>query len=92
MKLELHGYVDACSEIVDRAGKELIIEIGLKKIEATWASLNLSFAPYQVKVQVYNQNDSPVVPWCILVCFEARIIMDRSVALALLYCYVLMIP
>lgn len=50
MKLGLHQYVEACSEIVDRAGKELTIENGLKRIEGTWASLNLSFAPYQVKV------------------------------------------
>ena len=49
MKLGLHQYVDACSEIVDRAGKELTIENGLKRIEDTWASLVLSFAPYQVE-------------------------------------------
>ena len=49
MKLGLHQYVDACSEIVDRASKELTIENGLKRIEDTWASLNLSFAPYQVE-------------------------------------------
>ena len=50
MKLGLHQYVDACSEIVDRAGKELTIENGLKRIEDTWAFLNLSFAPYQVEL------------------------------------------
>ena len=49
MKLGLHQYVDACSEIVDQAGKELTIENGLKKIEETWASLNLTFGPYQVQ-------------------------------------------
>ncbi len=49
MKLGLHQYVDACSEIVDRAGKELTIENALKKVEDTWASLSLSFAPYQVR-------------------------------------------
>ena len=47
MKLGLHQYVDACSEIVDRAAKELTIENGLKHIEDTWASLILSFTPYQ---------------------------------------------
>eukprot|EP00891_Asterochloris_glomerata_P002883 jgi/Astpho2/2883/Aster-01037 len=47
LKLELHNYVDACSEIVDRAQKELIIEKALKKIEETWVSLNLTFSPYQ---------------------------------------------
>lgn len=36
-----------CSEIVDRAQKELIIEKALKKIEETWVSLNLTFSPYQ---------------------------------------------
>ena len=39
--------VDACSEIVDRAQKELNIEKQLKKIEDTWAGLTLVFAPYQ---------------------------------------------
>lgn len=47
LALELHNYVDACSEIVDRAQKELNIEKQLKKIEDTWASLNFGFAPYQ---------------------------------------------
>ena len=37
LALELHNYVDVCSEIVDRAQKELIIEKALKKIEDTWA-------------------------------------------------------
>ena len=45
MKLGLHQYVDACSEIVDRAAKELTVENGLKRIEDTWATLTLSFAP-----------------------------------------------
>ncbi|MEW5311809.1 MAG: hypothetical protein WDW38_003494 [Sanguina aurantia] len=47
LKLELHNFVDACSEIVDRAQKELNIEKQLKKIEDTWAGLNLVFRPYQ---------------------------------------------
>ena len=48
LALELHNFVDACQEIVDRAQKELNIEKQLKKIEDTWAGLDLSFAPYQV--------------------------------------------
>lgn len=48
LALELHNYVDACSEIVDRAQKELNIEKQLKKIEDTWSGLNLVFSPYQV--------------------------------------------
>jgi len=47
LALELHNYVDACSEIVDRAQKELIIEKALKKIDETWSGLNLAFLPYQ---------------------------------------------
>ncbi|KAK9866454.1 hypothetical protein WJX84_011662 [Apatococcus fuscideae] len=47
LKLELHNYVDACSEIVDRAQKELVIEKSLRKIEDTWGALNLTFSPYQ---------------------------------------------
>lgn len=47
LELGLHNYVDACSEIVDRAQKELIIEKALKKIDETWSSLNLTFSPYQ---------------------------------------------
>lgn len=49
MKLGLHQYADACNEIVDRAGKELTIENSLGRLEDTWASLNLAFAPYQVE-------------------------------------------
>jgi len=45
--LELHNYVDACSEIVDRAQKELIIEKALKKIDETWSNLTLEFQSYQ---------------------------------------------
>ena len=52
LALELHNFVDACQEIVDRAQKELNIEKQLKKIEDTWAGLNLSFAPYQVGSRV----------------------------------------
>lgn len=47
LELGLHNYVDACSEIVDRAQKELIIEKALKKIDETWSSLSLTFSPYQ---------------------------------------------
>ena len=47
LDLGLHNYVDACSEIVDRAQKELIIEKALKKIDETWSSLSLTFSPYQ---------------------------------------------
>ncbi len=39
--------MDACSEIVDRAQKELNIEKQLKKIEDTWAGLNFGFTQYQ---------------------------------------------
>eukprot|EP00232_Nephroselmis_pyriformis_P019075 CAMPEP_0182900652 /NCGR_PEP_ID=MMETSP0034_2-20130328/28990_1 /TAXON_ID=156128 /ORGANISM="Nephroselmis pyriformis, Strain CCMP717" /LENGTH=4527 /DNA_ID=CAMNT_0025034901 /DNA_START=131 /DNA_END=13711 /DNA_ORIENTATION=+ len=47
LALELHTCVDAVSEIVDRAQKELVIEKALKKIDETWASLDLMFQPYQ---------------------------------------------
>eukprot|EP00983_Pelagomonas_calceolata_P123838 1161047-Pelagomonas_calceolata.AAC.23 len=47
LALELHNYVDACSEIVDRAQKELNIEKQLKKIEENWQALDLVFQPYQ---------------------------------------------
>ena len=47
LALELHNYVDACSEIVDRAQKELNIEKQLKKIEENWQALDLLFSPYQ---------------------------------------------
>eukprot|EP00798_Chlamydomonas_sp_ICE-L_P004667 gene4667-14864_t len=47
LALELHNYVDACSEIVDRAQKELNIEKQIKKIEDTWAGLILAFGVYQ---------------------------------------------
>lgn len=47
LRVGLHSAVDACSEIIDRAQKELIIEKALKKIEDTWGTLSLSFAPYQ---------------------------------------------
>ena len=47
LELGLHNYVDACSEIVDRAQKELIIEKALTKIDETWSSLSLTFSPYQ---------------------------------------------
>lgn len=50
LKLELHNFVDACSEIVDRAQKELIIEKALARIEDTWATCKLTFAPYQARM------------------------------------------
>ena len=54
MRLGLHQNVDACSEIVDRARKELTIENGLKKIEDTWGSLSLSFTTYQVTWPIFS--------------------------------------
>jgi hypothetical protein len=48
LKLELHNFVDACSEIVDRAQKELIIEKALARIEEAWSRFALSFSQYQV--------------------------------------------
>eukprot|EP00882_Tetradesmus_deserticola_P009731 GHRQ01010278.1.p1 GENE.GHRQ01010278.1~~GHRQ01010278.1.p1 ORF type:complete len:796 (+),score=404.80 GHRQ01010278.1:482-2869(+) len=45
LALELHNFVDACSEIVDRAQKELNIEKQIKKIEDTWTVLALLFTP-----------------------------------------------
>ena len=53
LKLELHNYVDACSEIVDRAQKELVIEKSLRKIEDTWGALNLTFSPYQACILLH---------------------------------------
>eukprot|EP00898_Chlorokybus_atmophyticus_P007698 jgi/Chlat1/792/Chrsp104S01257 len=44
LDLKLHEYVDAVSEIVDRAQKELTIERLLKRIDETWSSLALDFA------------------------------------------------
>lgn len=49
LRVGLHQAVDACSEIIDRAQKELIIEKALKKIEDTWSALTLSFTPYQAR-------------------------------------------
>ena len=49
LKLELHNYVDACSEIVDRAQKELIIEKALARIADSWTRFELTFTPYQVR-------------------------------------------
>ena len=46
LALELHNCVDAVSEIVERAQKELVIEKALKKIEDTWAALALDFSPF----------------------------------------------
>ncbi|CAD7696266.1 unnamed protein product [Ostreobium quekettii] len=58
--LELHNFVDACSEIVDRAQKELIIEKALKKIDETWAGLKLEFPPYQDTEIVQLQVDDAI--------------------------------
>lgn len=55
LNLGLHNYVDACSEIVDRAQKELNIEKALEKIGATWAGLSLTFSPYQ-ESEVFQFN------------------------------------
>lgn len=63
MKLSLHQYVDACSEIVDRARKELTIENGLKKIEDTWGSLSLSFTTYQVTWPIFSPTLCPSWPY-----------------------------
>ena len=46
LALELHECVDAVSEIVERAQKELVIEKALTKIDETWAALDLSFSPF----------------------------------------------
>lgn len=48
LAMELHRHAESCANIVDRAHKELIIERQLAKIEATWASLKLTFTPSQV--------------------------------------------
>ena len=48
LKLELHNFVDACSEIVDRAQKELIIEKALARIADSWSRFQLTFTQYQV--------------------------------------------
>jgi hypothetical protein len=49
LRVGLHQAVDACSEIIDRAQKELIIEKALKKVEDTWGAMSLSFTPYQAR-------------------------------------------
>ena len=46
LALELHTCVDAVSEIVERAQKELVIEKQLAKLDETWAALNIDFAPF----------------------------------------------
>lgn len=65
LALGLHQHVDACSEIVDRAQKELAIEKQIKKICDTWSGLTLSFAPYQdgdvMQVQVGAALSHPSV-------------------------------
>eukprot|EP00955_Chlamydomonas_euryale_P098700 365162-Chlamydomonas_euryale.AAC.24 len=59
LALGLHNYVDACSEIVDRAQKELNIERALKKIEDTWAGLSLVFSPYQdTEIMQFTVDDA----------------------------------
>lgn len=52
LAMELHLFADACAEIVDRAHKELIVEKQISKIEAAWATLSLTFAPYEVRLQI----------------------------------------
>ena len=52
LALNLHANMDACSEIVDRAHKELVIEKSLAKIETAWASLSLSFSPSQATLHL----------------------------------------
>ena len=48
LRLELHNFVDACWEIVDRAQKEFIIEKALARIADSWSRFELSFTQYQV--------------------------------------------
>jgi Dynein heavy chain, N-terminal region 2 len=48
VRLQLHSHIDACTEIVDRAHKELTIEKALQRIDDTWSRLRLSFAKHQV--------------------------------------------
>jgi dynein heavy chain, axonemal len=70
LALELHNFVDACSEIVDRAQKELIIEKALKKIEDAWAGLNLIFSAYQdtdimaLQASLAHSSQPQPVPEC----------------------------
>ena len=60
LRVGLHQAVDACSEIIDRAQKELIIEKALKKIEDTWGALTLSFTPYQARTICFpHMTDMP---------------------------------
>lgn len=49
LAMQLHLYADACAEIVDRAHKELIIEKQISKIETTWATLSLTYAPLEAR-------------------------------------------
>ncbi|KAK9843805.1 hypothetical protein WJX81_007069 [Elliptochloris bilobata] len=49
LRVGLHQAVDACSEIIDRAQKELIIEKAIQKIEDTWGAL--TFAVVQMTVE-----------------------------------------
>lgn len=46
LQLNLHEHVDAVSDIVETANKELKIEQKLRKIEGAWDSLRLEFVPY----------------------------------------------
>ena len=46
LALSLHECVDVVSETVERAQKELVIEKALTKIEDTWISVQVSFAPF----------------------------------------------
>ena len=49
LRLGLHQHVEACSEIVDRAERELVIENALRRIEDAWGGLALAFAPHQAR-------------------------------------------
>ena len=50
LKLELHMHAETCSEIVDRALKELNIEKTLSKIELNWSSFTLTFSVCRVRL------------------------------------------
>lgn len=46
LQLNLHEHVDAVSDIVETANKELKIDQKLRKIEGAWDGLRLEFVPY----------------------------------------------
>ena len=45
--LELHKYEEGVCEVVEQARMELKLDVQLQKIEATWASLTLEYAPFK---------------------------------------------